>query len=318
MPSDDRTLEPRVDVGALRDQHADDVGGVERVHELRRRPAEHGPHRVHVHGGIERCGSRAVRYVGIGAFLDEHRRRVEMGIRDRIHERRRPVRVGGVEVGLGIGQRGHGIGGAVTRGVHQRRPAAARQHGDDHAGGLPLEFRKAQELAALILVRAEVDQRFDRRRVVLRRRPHQGGLPLPVLLGVDLRSVRHEHLDGVRAAGARRRHQHGFTLGQGAVRIGSRLEQRVHQRRVAVLGRQNNRREAVAGHRFGVGPCAQQHLHGRDVVGADRPVQRRHAVGFGHVHVRVLANQRAHRGEVPLLDGIDHSNAAAGGSQAGH
>ena len=72
-----------------------DVRGVELVDELRRRPAQHRPHRVHVDRGIQRRRAGAVGDVGIGALLDQHGGRVEMRVDDRVHQRRRAVGIRG-------------------------------------------------------------------------------------------------------------------------------------------------------------------------------------------------------------------------------
>ena len=140
--------------------------------------------------------------------------------------------------------------------------------------------------------------------MVLRRGPHQRGLPVPILPRIHVGAVREQHLRRLDAAGAGGGHQRRLAFGAGRVRIGAGLQKLFDHRRVAVDAGQIERRDAVAIRRFDVGAGAKQAVGEVRVVLTDGPVQRRRAVGFRSVDVERCCSKCLDGGLVAGLDGF--------------
>ena len=86
---------------------------------------------------------------------------------------------------------------------------------------------------------------------------------------------------------------------------------------VAVLRREEDRRHPVAAGGVDVGAGANQHLDGRASLARTAQCSAVIPSASGDVDVRVLRDQRFHRGEIALLDRLDDAKAVAGGAQTG-
>ena len=80
----------------------------------------------------------------------------------------------------------------------------------------------------------------------LSRRPHQGRRAPRGFPGVHVGAVIEQQRHRLDVAGPGRHHEHGFAVEQALVRVRSRVEQALHDGRVAVLRGQRQRRRAVA------------------------------------------------------------------------
>ena len=320
MPPDDRPLQPGVRIGAVGEQQLHDVGRIELVHQLGRRPAQHRPERVHVDGGVQRRRPGAVGHVRIGALVDQHGGGIEVRVDDGEHQRRGAVGILQVQVGLLVGEHADGADGAVAGGIHQgvQPPRGSTVTTIPDVSNLNSGKVSCFDLA--FLSAPSSTSALHRLGIVLRSRPHQRRLSLPLLGGVDLGAAGDERPDHAVVAGPRRRHQDGLALGSGGVGIGAGLQQQVGQRRVAVLRRQLQRRDPVPAGRLDVRTRLHQQLRGRLVVAEDGIVQRGHAVGLGRVDVGALRDQALRTAvRLPCLDRVDQANGiAAGGFETGH
>ena len=126
-----RALEPGVNVGAARQQQLDEVEDAVFVGHRPRWAAVDLAKRAHVDCGVERRHAGAVGDVRIGSFLQKDRGRVVVRVDDRADECGCSFRIRRVEVSAAPRQRTRGIRRAVACRVHQRRPVAFRQRGED-------------------------------------------------------------------------------------------------------------------------------------------------------------------------------------------
>ena len=103
-------------------------------------------------------------------------------------------------------------------------------------------------------VGAILDERLRDVGVALRNRPHQRGLAVRRLGGIDIRSSRDERLDRAQAAAASGGHQGGHPGGRRGVGIGAGREQALDDADAAVLAGQGQRADAMVIDRMGA--CA--------------------------------------------------------------
>ena len=142
------------------------------------------------------------------------------------------------------------------RRVHQRRPAAERQHRLAVRGGA----RTSSGAERSVHIGAALEQHAHGVGVILRRRPDQRGLAVPLLARVDLGAAIEQQLAAAPAGPCARRSSGSFR--PRAARRSDRRRPRAAPARVvhaAVDRRQLQRRHAVAVGRAGVGAGAQQH-----------------------------------------------------------
>ena len=164
------------------------------------------------------------------------------------------------------------------------RPAAARRCGRcprranhrPHRADAPSGFAPTRVRASTSAPRAS--RRFMIAGVVAPRRPHERGVPQFGIAGVDRapRSSSRSHRVGI--PGAHGGHQQCVAGGIGGVHIGAGVEQPRKDRRVALFGRDVDRRDAERVGDGDVRAGAKQRVNGVEVFGAHRPVQRRRAV----------------------------------------
>ena len=147
-----------------------------------------------------------------------------MPVPDRQDHRRDAVRVAQIQIGPGVGERSHGVQGALPRREQQRRQTLLGERGQQSlkrqavlvrpkVRNIPL--RGAEELRARVQRGAGMDQRLHDGRVIFGRRPHQGRLTVPPLRRVDVRSVGQEHLNGVDLSRPGRDHQRRLAFRSG-------------------------------------------------------------------------------------------------------
>ncbi len=169
----------------------------------------------------------------------------------------------------------------------------ARQAGEIH------DLRRDVE------VRPTLEQHLHRVDAVVVGREHERRLAARVLFGVRIGTGIEQHLDRVGLAGRGGEHQRGRPVGRRDLRIRAGFDERVEQRRAAVLARQNERRVAAQpGRGLHVGAGVEQHLGELGVALTRRPMQRRHAVAFSGVDVHALFQERAHRLAIAGLGGF--------------
>ncbi len=305
-PVHDWRREPRVRRRAVRDQRLDDVRTVERVVGLGIRPAHGLGQRVHVDRRVQRGHARGLGDVRIGALVDQQAGEIEMQVDDRRHQRARAVGIGPIQVGAGLGERPRRVDGALPRGIHQRRPSSSGQdrRPRDDAVAEP-ELGKRRLVRLRVDVGAMRDQHLDGVRVIFDRRPHQRGLSQHAFLRVHVGAVIEQHRHHGRVAAACGGHQNRLVFRQAGVRVRARRQQRVDDGNVAVQRRQRQRRHAVPIRRFRVRARAQQQLDRLEIVRANRPMQRRRPIGLRCIDRGGLFQQRAQRGVVPRLCGLD-------------
>jgi hypothetical protein len=204
-----------------------------------------------------------------------------VGVGDRQHQRTRAVWQRRVDVGAGIHQRVCGFDEAAADGKHQWRETALGTNFEAGAGA---------------------NQCADHRGVILRRGPHEGGLPAPALHRVRVCAVAEQHPDRLHIAGARSRHQRCLAVGEHGVRVGTSVEQPGDNLRISVFAGECQRRHSipVCHRRFGAG--VDQQVDGRRVVPVNRPVERGCAIRFRKVDVDTALQQRANGRVVGALD----------------
>ena len=207
-----------------------------------------------------------------------------------------------------VGPAGRGGGGVAPLRVADRRGVDARRH---------VIAGETGRTAVCGDVGAELDERLDRRRVALLRRPHQRRRAAQLLFRIHVGAGGDEQLDGVGPAIARRVHHQRLAVRSKLFRAGAGLQQSIDDRRAAVLRRHRDRRDAFAVRRIGPGTGAQQQIHGLDLVAVDRPVQRRCAVNLRRVDIDVLLQERAQRRRVAFHHRIGHIAAAGRGCAGG-
>ena len=277
-------------VQAYRDELVADVP-VRHVHRRLQRPAEdvaagdalgfalavaeladHQRHRRGAHP-LHRQPCRTALGVRIRARREQQVHEILVAVDHRRQQGRGAVGARFVDVGAGRQQGPHGPDAALARGEQQRRRAA---------------------VGARANVGAEDDQGLDDRDVSLRTRPHQGRLPVPGLAGVDVGARARQHPHGGGPSGARRQHQRRLAGVEGLpriVRIDAGVQQPRDDRRIAVAGRQGQRRHAVVVGRVDVGPGPDQGRGGLRVVQVGGPVQGGGAVALRRVDVGFLREQ---------------------------
>ena len=303
-----------VDVGAVvqqRAQHAQPVQ-VDRDELIADVPVGH------VHGGLQRPAEDVAADDALGLALAVAELAYDQRHRLGAHALHRQPRGAalGVRVGAGREQQLHevlvpvdhrgqqGPGAVGARPVHV---GAGRQQRPDRADGALAGGEQQRRRAAVrtrVDVRAEGDERLDGRDVPLGPGPHERGLPVPCLAGVDVGAGVREPLHGVGPPGARREHQGRLARVDRlprVVRIDAGVQQQRQDRGVAVAGRQGQRRHAVVVGGLDVGPGADQRRGRVRVAAVRRPVQGGGPVALSRVGVRVPRQQRAHRLRVAAL-----------------
>ena len=239
--------------------------------------------------------------VGVGARGQREPREVRVAAVRRHHQR---ARAGGrrvVDVRAGADEAPARLHVPEPRREQQRRVAAPVPHdalvvlrgvgggGVHHAGPDP---------GAGVHVGPVREQHVDDLVVSLGHRPHQRGLPARAFPRVDAGPVRQQLPDGVRAAGARSRHDGRLAVAQRRVGVGARVEQARHHAGAAVVGGEPQRRRAQLVGGVGVGAGVDQERGGLVVVPIGRPVQGGGAVGLRGVDVGSARDERPDRGRV--------------------
>ena len=230
-----------------------------------------------------------------------------MAVADGEQQRGDALGVGQIQVGAGFDQRPGAVDRALARCKEQRRQPAARKRGQERLQRLSVLVgaevenvarRRLQHVGAPVDLCTARGERRDHRPVVFGRGPHQGRLPVPLLLCTHVCAGFEQQVHGGDVARARRQHQRGLAFGTGGAGARPGFQQRVHHRGVAVGRRQQERRHTVTVRRARLGARSQQGSHESGVSGARRPVQRRGTVHLGRVDVGALLYQRPHRRRV--------------------
>ena len=250
------------------------------------------------------------------AALDQEARDVHVVVGDGHQERRDAVGVGALDVGAGGDQRPRRIQPAVARGVQQRRqragnqiprPALGQPAADDPDAVSETGHRIGQHprrrlpgARLRVHVGAALHEQLHDRRTVFADGDHQRRLLKGRVLRVDDGAAVEEEFDGVDLAHTRRGHERGFAGRIGVVRIRADFEQHANHLRVAVGGREVQRRDAVAVRAGGIGAGTDQQPRSLDIVDANKPVKGGRAVPARRVDVGFLIDQRAHGGRIAL------------------
>ena len=226
---------------------------------------------------------------------------------------------------LGVGVRATGekqireVLVAVDHGHEQRSGAVraphvhvgpGREQGPD-AAQAPLASGEQERRGAAPRARANIgaarDEGLDHPGVPFGRRPHQGRLPVPRLLCVDVGAGVRQHRDGRDLPGARGQHQRrlvGPHRLPRVVRVGAGREQPRDDRRVAVARREGQRRYPIAVRSADIRPGPDQGLCRLGVVAVHGPVERRCTVPLHCVGVHPLRQQYPHGLPVAPLRGV--------------
>ena len=182
-----------------------------------------------------------------------------------------------------IQQQPHHRGIAVSNREQQRRHSAVwRRQGalpDDPVSGRRggsgrhVLSRRDRDVGMSIDVGAARQKQFHYVGVIFEHRPHERGLPMHVVLGVDLRSPIEQQCDRIHLAGAGRGHESGFAARIGAVRIHAGVQQLTDHGRAAVGGREGDGRDAVAVGGLHIRAGFDQRVNRLEIVVANRPMQ---------------------------------------------
>ena len=277
--------EPGVGVGAPGQQHSD------------QRPVGAQDRRV------QRAVAGAVR-VGVGAAGEQELRQPRMAAHDGQRQRAVAVGAGLVDVGARVEQQAGGVDAAVARREQQRGEppgvevlgaGRARRAAESRAAELPPGDRAGVD------GRPVLQQHGGDVRLPVRGGPHQGGLPVLRLGGVDLGAVLDERPRRRGVARRRAAHERRLTGQKPAVRIRAGRQQPLDDLGVAARARHPQGRGAEFVRRVDVGAGVDQPVHRAQGVPVRRPVQRRRAVTLRRVDVRALVQQGADPGPVAVL-----------------
>ena len=129
MTLEERRRQPRIRIGAMREQRLDQIDSIELTRWLRIGTPVADGQAVHVDGGVERRHPGfVVPDVRIGALLDQRRGDVVVRVDDRKDERGRAVGIGQVQIGAQRRQRHGGLERSCRAAYISWRPAAERQY----------------------------------------------------------------------------------------------------------------------------------------------------------------------------------------------
>jgi hypothetical protein len=131
------------------------------------------------------------------------------------------------------------------------------------------------------------DEGFNDIRMAFGGGPHEHGLILVGLFGIDSSTVFDEHLDGIDAARALGQ-QWAFAGGNGTVRIGACFQEEMHKSGVGVSAGLRERRHAKIVGQVRVGAGGEQQICCLHVVPVSEPKQGRGAVARADVDVDLL------------------------------
>ena len=214
-------------------------------------------HRRH-HQGAVAVGGRVVH---VGARRQQDPRRLEVSVAGREQQRREPA---GVEP-----RRPLGAGGAAFA-----RPAELPHRPGPRADGGAVR-----------------QQHAGRRGLAVGRRPHQRGLPLHRLDGVDIGAVGQQGPHSPRVAGIGAAHQQRLARPERQVRVGPGRQQPFDAAGMTVRAGRPQGRRAVVVLCVQVRPGPDQAVQRGGLVPVRRPVQRRGAVRLRGVEIGTLGDQ---------------------------
>ncbi len=179
--------------------------------------------------------------IGISAFVEEERRNVPMPAVGGKHQRAGAIGQSVVGICAGGEQYPGRPNVPDTRGEQQRGAATSQNcviqllatrslslHPDD---GLRISAGAGAHVSA------GFDQQLDNIRLALCHGPHERGLIVRGLLGLDVGPARQQRLDGPRVTRARTGHEYRFAVQQLRVGIGARRQETLDHRRAAVRTR---------------------------------------------------------------------------------
>ncbi len=162
-----------------------------------------------------------------------------------------------------------------------------------------------------IHVGAGAGQHLDGACMVLRGRPHERRLVLPLFLALTLApcAIRAFTESALPARDAVIRTV--SPSGSAAVRIGAGFEQRLDKDAVSVFRREREGRDTISICGLDVRTRADEGLRSFDVVVSHRPMKRGHPVGFLRIQVGTLLQQRADRLHVAAFNRVNQARAVA-------
>ncbi len=218
---------------------------------------------------------------------------VEVQVHQRHHQWRGLVRIGPVDVRTRGQQFARAGDAAFARGIQQRREATAV-----HALGARLGSHAPLPLAdrtAGAHIGAGLDQHLDHLGLALRGGPHQRRLPTPLLLGVHLGAGLQQQLRRIDLAGASHHHQCGLPFRIRRFHIRACAQQQPNHLRATRGGRLGQRHGAEIIARIRIGLRLQQRLHQAHIGEMRGVVQRRGAIRLARARIGTLL-QRIQRG----------------------
>ena len=192
--------------------------------------------------------------------------------------------------------------------IHIGARREKRAHGVEVAPTHGKEERRKPGVECRVDVGSGIDQRADDRGVPLGRRPHQGRLAEPFAC-IGFGAAREQRLHRLDISGARSQHEDGFPAFHRGVRVGSGLQQQLHDCSVAVRACLCQRRHAIAIHGVHIGARSHEQCRGLRIIVIRGPVQRGGSIDLGGVHVDACPEERADAGLVALFRGVGERGA---------
>ena len=181
-----------------------------------------------------------------------------------------------------IQQQPHHRGIAVSNRKQQRRHPAVgvgkRALPDDPVSGRPASARGHvfsfgdRDVGMGINVGAARQQQLHNVGVIFEHGPHQRGLPMHRVFGIDVCAPIEKQCNRVDLAGASRSHESSFATRIGAVRIDAGVQQFADHGRVSIDGRQIDRRDAVPVRGLRVRARLDQRFGACKIIVSRRPV----------------------------------------------
>ena len=129
--------------------------------------------------------------------------------------------------------------------------------------------------------------------------------------GVHIGAAGQQGLDPYCAAGAGGGHQRSFAFAEGSVDVGPGFDQSFDHRAIAAVGGFGQRGDFIAVGGFGIGAGGEQRLTASRSSLCAAQIRGGHAVDVGGVHVQLLLEERAQRGAVLILGGLEQAEVAA-------
>jgi hypothetical protein len=167
-------------------------------------------------------------------------------------------------------------------------------------------------------LRAVREQQFHHLRLQLRTGPHQGRLPRPAFLGVDVGTGVDQQLGCVDLTRPHDEHQRRFALGIRRVGIDARRQQLADHRLRADQSGLRHRRHAEDVLSRRIAPRADQAIDDDGVVIACRPHQRRGAERIRGIHIHAILDEPDDGLAIACTNGVRErvrKGPAAGASQ---